>query len=85
MHTGYCSEDLVSRRKYVVTSFTHTRPSFSMDKHIGRVALPHAYGKALQSAFCLAHHAALHYEVAGIALMADITTAVSPYTYLLHG
>jgi hypothetical protein len=56
-----------------------------MDKHIGRVALPHAYWKALQSAFCLAHHAEFHCEVAGVAFMADIPTAVAPQTSLLYG
>lgn len=44
------------------------------------MTLPRVDRKALQSAFCLAHHAALHYEIAGAVLTADFATAVAPYT-----
>lgn len=43
-----------------VVKLHYTKPSFSMDKHTGKVALPRAWGKTLQSAFYLAHHTALH-------------------------
>lgn len=65
-------------------SLVQIRTTYPADKHIGiaTISLSHIDRQALQSVFCLVHHAALHCEFAGVVLLANIISTVAPYTYL---